>query len=361
MQYSLASLAVLALATSAAAQEFITFTRASQSTRDFGVLRRQSNGYQPEDEVCAGEGSTCAEACGTGYLQCSSSDSSVHCYNPAANESCCSTGTGSSCLGNFYCTHDTQVETWCCPNGLSLKECAVKFGVTGALTSDLPKATSTSSAYKLPSTTTTTTTSSSTSSTSSSSTSSTSSVVVETTSAPVIESSTVASINSTSYAPVTSSVVPTSSSSLIAAANTTSTRCSSTFHSAAPTVLKTSAAAVPSPSQVNQDSAATSSVVVETTSAPVIESSTVASINSTTYAPVTSSLVPTSSSTFIAAANTTSTRASSTFHSAAPTVLETTAAAVPSPSQVHQDSAALANGPASLALVASMAFLFALF
>ncbi|CRK33565.1 hypothetical protein BN1708_006062 [Verticillium longisporum] len=261
MQYSLASLAVLALATSAAAQEFITFTRASQSTRDFGVLRRQSNGYQPEDEVCAGEGSTCAEACGTGYLQCSSSDSSVHCYNPAANESCCSTGTGSSCLGNFYCTHDTQVETWCCPNGLSLKECAVKFGVTGALTSDLPKATSTSSVYKLPSTTTT----------------------------------------------------------------------------------------------------STSSVVVETTSAPVIESSTVASINSTTYAPVTSSLVPTSSSTFIAAANTTSTRASSTFHSAAPTVLETTAAAVPSPSQVHQDSAALANGPASLALVASMAFLFALF
>ncbi|KAF3350687.1 Cyanovirin-N-like protein [Verticillium dahliae VDG2] len=258
MQYSLASLAVLALATSAAAQEFITFTRASQSTRDFGLLRRQSDGYQPEDEVCAGEGSTCAEACGTGYLQCSSSDSSVHCYNPAANESCCSTGTGSSCLSNFYCTHDTQVETWCCPNGLSLKECAVKFGVTGALTSDLPKATSTSSAYKLPSTTTTATTSSSstTSTTTTTTTSTTSSVVVETTSAPVIESSTVASINSTSYAPVTSSVVPTSSSSLIAAANTTSTRRSSTFHSAAPTVLKTSAAAVPSPSQVNQDSAA---------------------------------------------------------------------------------------------------------
>ncbi|KAM0328122.1 hypothetical protein ACHAQA_005525 [Verticillium albo-atrum] len=257
MQYSLASVAVLALATSAAAQEFITFTRASQSVRDFGVLRRQSDGYQPEDEVCAGEGSTCAEACGSGYLQCSSSDSAVHCFNPEASESCCSTGTGSSCLADYYCTHDSQVETWCCPNGLNLKECAIEFGVTGALTSDLPEPTSTSAAY----------------------------------------------------------VVPSSTSSI---------------------------------------------VIVETTPAPVIESSTFAPVNSTTYAPKTSSEEPASSSTFITAANATSIVSSSVFHSAAPTTVETTEA-VPVPSQVDEGSAATVNGPASLALVAGMAFLVALF
>ncbi|KAM0280930.1 hypothetical protein ACHAQH_003819 [Verticillium albo-atrum] len=262
MRYSFASLAVLALATSAAAQEFITFTRASQSVRDFGVLRRQSDGYQPEDEVCAGEGSTCAEACGTGYLQCSSSDSAVHCYNPEASESCCATGTGSSCLAEFYCTHDSQVETWCCPNGLNLKECAIEFGVTGALTSDLPEPTSTSAAYVVPS------------------------------SSPI----------------TTSSVV----------------------------------------------------VEVQTTSAPVVETSTFAPVNSTTYAPVSSSEEAASSSSLITAVNATATTASSTFHSVAPTVLETTDAA-PAPSQVDEDSAALANGPASFALVAGIAFLIALF
>lgn len=99
MQYRfVTSFALVALFTTATAQQVRVFTRASQSVREFGVFGRQSDGYQPEDEICAGEGSTCAEACGRGYEQCYSGDEAIHCYNPAAEESCCSAGDGSASL-----------------------------------------------------------------------------------------------------------------------------------------------------------------------------------------------------------------------------------------------------------------------
>ncbi|KAH7375144.1 hypothetical protein B0T11DRAFT_323213 [Plectosphaerella cucumerina] len=136
----------MALASTAVAQQARVFTRASQSIGQFGIFGRQTDGYQPEDEVCGGEGSTCAEACGSGYEQCSSSDSAVHCFNPADGESCCASGDGSSCLASFYCSRSPDVETFCCPAGSTLKECATEFGVTGGLVSDLPSAPPSSSA-----------------------------------------------------------------------------------------------------------------------------------------------------------------------------------------------------------------------
>lgn len=164
MQYrSIASLAVVALAAQVTAQQTRVFTRATQSLRQQGIFRRQDDGYKPEDEICSGEGSTCAEVCGDGYEQCASSDSSVHCFSPATGESCCSTGSGSkfflflffvhchffanmtdlpppqgSCLAAFYCTHDTDLATWCCPEGQDLEQCANVFGVTSGLVLDVP-------------------------------------------------------------------------------------------------------------------------------------------------------------------------------------------------------------------------------
>jgi hypothetical protein len=58
------------------------------------LARRDTYGYQPEQSVC-GSGSTCAEACGSGYEACGSNDGNTHCFSPADNQSCCGDGTGS--------------------------------------------------------------------------------------------------------------------------------------------------------------------------------------------------------------------------------------------------------------------------
>ncbi|KAJ0386279.1 hypothetical protein COL922a_004667 [Colletotrichum nupharicola] len=142
---SLASVALVAFTAQAFAQDKV-FKRSviTPLSRDFGIMRRADSAYQPADEVCSKGGNTCAEACGTGYEQCKSTDSAVHCYNPAAGETCCSTNSGNSCLSSFYCTHDTGAETFCCANGMNLGDCAAKHGVPGALTSDVPVPTTTS-------------------------------------------------------------------------------------------------------------------------------------------------------------------------------------------------------------------------
>jgi hypothetical protein len=64
----------------------------------FGVARRQggSDGYQPTQSIC-GEGATCAEACGAGYATCDAKDATIHCYNPAAKQTCCPDNSGSTC------------------------------------------------------------------------------------------------------------------------------------------------------------------------------------------------------------------------------------------------------------------------
>ncbi|KAK2000137.1 hypothetical protein LX36DRAFT_444551 [Colletotrichum falcatum] len=199
---SLASLAYVAFAAQAFAQQTKVFKRSVTFGRDLGFMRRADGGYQPADEVCNKGGNTCAEACGGGYQQCKSTDQAVHCYNPAAGETCCSTTSGNSCLSSFYCTHDTKTDTFCCPNGMNLGDCATKHGVTGALTSDVPVPTTTSvpttsSSSTVPPTTSSTPPTTTSSVVTTTSTTSTTSTVVPTTS----EVSTSAVITTTSFAP----------------------------------------------------------------------------------------------------------------------------------------------------------------
>ncbi|KAH8900032.1 hypothetical protein GQ53DRAFT_816067 [Thozetella sp. PMI_491] len=161
---SFSALAVLAFVAQASASEPMPYKPQPKlmkmSIRDlFGVERRQTgDGYQPTQSEC-GAGVTCADACGAGYQTCTSGDNAVHCFNPAAAETCCPDGTGNSCEAGYYCTGDNKGETWCCPNGMDLVACAQAYSVSGALTSEIAKPTSTSTSTSSSTSTTTTSTS----------------------------------------------------------------------------------------------------------------------------------------------------------------------------------------------------------
>ncbi|KAL1841980.1 hypothetical protein VTJ49DRAFT_6223 [Mycothermus thermophilus] len=152
---SVAALAALSLATGVAAEPLRPYkpSMLKMSTRSlFGVVRRdETPGYQPSTEVC-GVGPTCAAACGAGYETCASGDDEVHCFNPSAGEICCPNRSGSSCDSGYYCAADSQGETWCCPEGQSLTDCAASYpDVEGALVSQTPvpeTSTSTSTSSK---------------------------------------------------------------------------------------------------------------------------------------------------------------------------------------------------------------------
>ncbi|OHX00834.1 hypothetical protein CSPAE12_00412 [Colletotrichum incanum] len=224
---SLASLAFAAFAAQAFAQQTKVFKRSITTGRDLGFMRRADGGYQPADEVCNKGGNTCAEACGGGYQQCKSTDQAVHCYNPAAGETCCSTTTGNSCLSSFYCTHDTKTDTFCCPNGMNLGDCATKHGVAGALTSDVPVPTTTSVPSTSKSSTVPPTTSSPPPST-------TSSVVVVTTTTTSSSSSSSSSFTTSSEVPsstvITTSFAPSAgTSTALSASNGTTLATASTL------------------------------------------------------------------------------------------------------------------------------------
>ncbi|KAL2121496.1 hypothetical protein VTJ04DRAFT_5523 [Mycothermus thermophilus] len=161
---SVAALAALSLATGVAAEPLRPYKPAvmvKMSTRAlFGVVRRDdAPGYQPSTEVC-GVGPTCAAACGAGYETCASGDDEVHCFNPSAGEICCPNRSGSSCDAGYYCAADSKGETWCCPEGQSLTDCAASYKeVEGELVSQTPvpeTSTSTSSTKTSSSTTKTT-------------------------------------------------------------------------------------------------------------------------------------------------------------------------------------------------------------
>ncbi|KAI1302975.1 hypothetical protein F5Y03DRAFT_193150 [Xylaria venustula] len=108
---------------------------ARMSTRNIiGFHRRDLEGYAPTEQIC-GDGDTCAEACGKGFTQCHSKDHLTHCYNPVKKETCCPNGSGESCDNGYFCTADDDDKTWCCPDGLTLKECAQKYNIPGPLTS----------------------------------------------------------------------------------------------------------------------------------------------------------------------------------------------------------------------------------
>lgn len=84
---------ILAASASATLPEGVPYKLAIRSLNPaYGLVKRQS-GYQPSQTFCSGYG-TCAEACGTGYETCASTDGDVHCFNPTVKETCCPTGTG---------------------------------------------------------------------------------------------------------------------------------------------------------------------------------------------------------------------------------------------------------------------------
>lgn len=91
-----------------------------------------------------------------------------------------------SCEKGYYCTADKKGETYCCPEGMDLEECAAAYEMPGGLTSQTPPAPSTTSTSTSTSSTSTTSTSTSTSTISSTSTSesSTTSVASPTTFTP---------------------------------------------------------------------------------------------------------------------------------------------------------------------------------
>ncbi|KAJ3551587.1 hypothetical protein NPX13_g11326 [Xylaria arbuscula] len=121
---------------------------ARMSTRDIiGLSRRGVEGYSPTELLC-GEGDTCAEACGKGFAKCDSKDHLTHCYNPSKKQECCPNGSGDSCDKGYFCSADEDNKTWCCPDGLSLKECAQKYDIPGALTSQSPSTTTSKTTTK---------------------------------------------------------------------------------------------------------------------------------------------------------------------------------------------------------------------
>ncbi|TRX96810.1 hypothetical protein FHL15_002116 [Xylaria flabelliformis] len=60
-----------------------------------------------------------------------------------------------ACDNGYFCSADDAGKTWCCPDGLSLKECAQKYNIPGPLTSQAPQISSTSSTSSTLATTTT--------------------------------------------------------------------------------------------------------------------------------------------------------------------------------------------------------------
>ncbi|KAF4972638.1 hypothetical protein FSARC_786 [Fusarium sarcochroum] len=129
---TIASIALLAFASNVAAEPQ-PYKLVKAPIQGLSLSRRSTPGYQPDQSVCAGDGGTCADACGAGYESCPSEDDSTHCFNPTVKQTCCFDGTGNSCDEGYYCTHDTKAQTWCCPDSMDLKECAAAYGVKDGL------------------------------------------------------------------------------------------------------------------------------------------------------------------------------------------------------------------------------------
>ncbi|KAL2209007.1 hypothetical protein CC79DRAFT_1320550 [Sarocladium strictum] len=98
------------------------------------LARRDSNGYQPEETKCNNpDATTCDGACGQGFTECAATDKAIHCFNPAAGQICCPGSNGNSCEAGYYCTHDKENETFCCPEGMDTEACAAAYTVSGGL------------------------------------------------------------------------------------------------------------------------------------------------------------------------------------------------------------------------------------
>lgn len=91
MQFKAVVIAALA---ATAASERVPYQLSRKSNSLVALAARADPGYQPEQTYC-GAGNTCAEACGTGFEQCASTDGLSHCFDKANGESCCKDENGS--------------------------------------------------------------------------------------------------------------------------------------------------------------------------------------------------------------------------------------------------------------------------
>ncbi|KAF2665129.1 hypothetical protein BT63DRAFT_85717 [Microthyrium microscopicum] len=72
------------------------------------------------------EGSTCADAFGSGYVTCRDATTTANrlCYNPDLGQTCCSNNW--ACPSGAFCLASGA----CCPNGQSPQSCANQNGLT---------------------------------------------------------------------------------------------------------------------------------------------------------------------------------------------------------------------------------------
>lgn len=63
------------------------------------------------------------------------------------------TDISDSCEAGYYCTHDTTLQTWCCPDAMDLAECAAAYSITGGLETPKPTTSAAASTSAAPSTT----------------------------------------------------------------------------------------------------------------------------------------------------------------------------------------------------------------
>ncbi|KAF9738709.1 hypothetical protein PMIN06_009607 [Paraphaeosphaeria minitans] len=106
---------------------------------DFSAMLRRSNaltkrqGYYPSSQPC-GSGTTCAEACGAGQVECPADAGRGVCFDPSQSQ-CCPDGSGYSCDSGYFCSSDGRGNTYCCPNGMDLGACAEAYSLTVSLVS----------------------------------------------------------------------------------------------------------------------------------------------------------------------------------------------------------------------------------
>ena len=74
----------------------IPITKSTQHGAAANLSPRGASSYSPATDLC-GMGTTCVEACGSGFQTCPSGDGDqlLHCFDPGVGQTCCADGSGS--------------------------------------------------------------------------------------------------------------------------------------------------------------------------------------------------------------------------------------------------------------------------